>query len=601
MRRIKFLLCILLALCVLLPGLPAALAEEADADDERFAGKTWDEVVAAFLQSWGTDPKTITLGYYNTVTGEEYYLNPDQYMVSGSMYKVPLNMVYAAKVADGEMDWDTSIGVFSYETLLEGSIVHSNNDYAKTLWYHLGNGSYRSYRRIIAPLMGEDPDEVDAKFYENNFFTARQMIFCLRELYENQDHYPRVIETMQRAEPNEYFKRRESRFNIAHKYGFLQTDYHLYMNDCGVAFTDDPILIVMFTDNVPHAYDVMTEFCTLMCDYAQYHHALRLEEEAAEAERRRQAAEVAAERQRQEELARQELSTGEEPAREPDEGESAGQIALVTPTESPEAPAEQAQPPVQRLVRRAEQEGLSQTALIAGAAVLLGCLIALIVLAALGKKYRVHAHWAVAAALLLCLVTLGRICWPAYRQLRSRPTGDAQETVQEFFDALSQGDYVRAYACLDGVETLGLEYEPEQESDRAVYAAMRGQFSAELYGECAVNGERAYQQVTCRYFDVDKLETEARTQAMILISRYVSTHPVGDLYNENGNYRPELMREAWDQAVAELLQNPENYRSSGGVQLELRWHDGAWRIMPNEKLLQLLCGGVKLAEKEGQA
>ena len=76
---------------------------------------------------------------------------------------------------------------------------------------------------------------------------------------------------------------------------------------------------------------------------------------------------------------------------------------------------------------------------------------------------------------------------------------------------------------------------------------------------------------------------------------------MGDLYDESGRYRPELLRDAWDEAVAELLQHPENYQSSGGVQLELRWHEGGWRIVPNEKLLQLLCGGVQLTEKGGEA
>ena len=135
MRQIKCLLCLLLALCVLLPALPAARAEapetpaEGDAgpapeteenilDDERFAGKTWDEVVDEFLRSWGTDPKNVAIGYYNTVTGEEHYVNADQYMVSASMYKVPLNMVFLDRLSRGEMDWDTNISGYPYEIVL---------------------------------------------------------------------------------------------------------------------------------------------------------------------------------------------------------------------------------------------------------------------------------------------------------------------------------------------------------------------------------------------------------------------------------------------------------------------------------------------------
>ena len=600
------LLCLALALCMLLPGLPAALAEEPSEalpedrfgiefpEDERFDDKTWEQVVEEFLQSWGADPNSVALGYYNTVTGEEQYWNGDKYMVSGSMYKVPLNMAYAAKVASGEMDWDTTIGAFSYERLLEGSIVHSDNDFAKTLWYNLGNGRYRTYRQIIAPLMGEDPDTVDAKYYENNFFTPRQMIFCLRELYEHQENYPRIIETMQRAEPTEYFKRRERRFNIAHKYGFLQETYHLYMNDCAIAFTDDPIVFVMFTDNTVHAYDVMADFCTLMCDYAQYHHALRLAEEAVEAERQR----LEEERMEQERLEQERLEQ-EQAQTIPETSQSAAPTELPAASASPAPEREES-----RSTGQPEQQkkGLTLTSLAAIGGAVLAMVLALAALSAIGRRFRVRRGFFLLLAVLLSLGTLARIAWPAFERTRDKPKGDPQETVINFLGALSRGDYAEAYARMDYVETLGLDYEPQRESQKQLFAAMRRTFSAELYGDCTVNGERAYQQVSCRYLDVDKLNTEARSEALLIISRYVSSHSVGELYNENGNYRPELMWEAWDQAVLELLQqHPEDYRSSAGVQLELRWHDGAWHVVPNDKLLQLLTGGINVTEKEGAA
>ena len=600
MKRIRFLLCILLALCVLLPGLPAAAAEEPE-EDARFADKTWDEVVEDFLEKWGADPKSLTMGYYNTVTGEEHYLNPDQYMVSGSMYKVPLNMAFVAKITAGEMDWETNIGSIKYETLLEGSIVYSDNNYAKTLWSYLGNGTYRTYRRIIAPIMGEDPDTVDAKFYENNFFTARQMIYCLRELYENQDVYPRIIETMQRAEPHEYFKRYEQRFDIAHKYGFLQTEYHLYMNDCGICFTDDPILIVLFTDNVTKAYEVMADFCTLMCEYTQYHTALRLEEEAAEAERQRQEAERLA--QEAEEQARQAAQQAEQ------EAESIEQEGVIRPLESPERSTDGATADEQtaesgssvlHLVRRAEEDGLSRTGIMAAAAAILLTLAAWVVLAVLGKKYRVKAGLAALLSLLMLLGALGRIGWPAYQKWQNRPEGDPRATVSAFLDALERQDYPAAYALLDGVETLGLEWQPEDETLAAILQAVAEQFDGELYGECRVDGSRAYQQVTCSYLDVQMLEKDARSETLRYISRYANSHKVSELYDENNNYRPELMREGWAQAIPVLLENSKDYMSSSGVELELVWYDGAWHIVPGERLLVLLTGGLRLTGEEGQ-
>ena len=48
MRQTKKLLCTLLALCALLALQPAVLAEEPE-EDERFAGKTWEELIQEYL------------------------------------------------------------------------------------------------------------------------------------------------------------------------------------------------------------------------------------------------------------------------------------------------------------------------------------------------------------------------------------------------------------------------------------------------------------------------------------------------------------------------------------------------------------------------
>ena len=600
MRRIKFLLCMVLALCVLLPGLPASLAEEPEqeaeaANDERFADKTWDQVVEEFLQSWGTDPKSVGVGYYNTVTGEEQYLNPDEYRITASMYKVPLNMVFLDRLSKGEMDWETNVAGYNYEVALEQTIVHSNNDIARDMVkWELGKGNWQAGRRVIAEYCGLDPENVDWKFQENNYSTPRQLIYCLRLLYENPDRFPRLVETMQRAEPTEYFKRREQRFNIAHKYGFLTTEYHLYINDCGIAFTDDPILLVMFTDNVTKAYDVLTEFCTLMCDYTQYHHALRIAEEA-EAERLRQEEErLEQERLEQERLVQEETQT---------EGQAQIEKVSASPTPSQSDAGKEddgRSEKEQRVITQAEQKGLSRTVVIAAGGVLLALILTGVFLAALSRKYRVRRGFFSVLALLMCLGALARIFWPAYQILRNKPAGDPQETVLAVFDALEREDYQEAYGYLDGVKTLGLEYAPQREALRQLYAAMHSQFHADLYGSCNVGGERAYQQVSYRYLDVEKINAEARSRSMTIISRNASSQQVGDLYDEKGNYRAELMWDAWDQAVEELLQHPENYRRTGGAQLELRWHDGAWYIVPNEKLLQMFSGGLQLTGKGGE-
>ena len=93
MRNWRKILALLLMLALLLPLAPAAMAEDGE-DDARFAGRSWEEIIDEFLSEHNAAPESVACGWCNTVTGEEHYHNADQYMVSGSMYKVPINMIF---------------------------------------------------------------------------------------------------------------------------------------------------------------------------------------------------------------------------------------------------------------------------------------------------------------------------------------------------------------------------------------------------------------------------------------------------------------------------------------------------------------------------
>ena len=268
----------------------AADSDKEAPQTETLDAEEWEKRLMQMLEKYGADPETVTAGFCNLVTGEEFYWQPDEYRVSGSMYKVPLNMLFLNWAEEGKLGPDETVYSLSYEQLLRGTIVHSDNNMAETLWDYAGaqlttepGTLYHKYRMQIAPLMGEDPYTVDEKFYENNFFTARQMIFCLKELYNGGLKYDRLISAMLDAEPNKYFRLYEKRFDVAHKYGWLAEGDILYLNDCGICFTDDPIAIVMFTTGTTEPYKVLSGYCTVCCDFANEQHAARLrqEEEAA--------------------------------------------------------------------------------------------------------------------------------------------------------------------------------------------------------------------------------------------------------------------------------------------------------------------------------
>lgn len=313
--KLVFPLCLLL--CFLWAA-PRAYAEEEEID---FQNKSWDEIVEEFLGGYNVTEGQVTIGYYNTVTGEEHFYDPDRYMKTGSMYKVPLTMVFAEKLEAGEITLEDTAGGYRYDTLLKGAIVDSNNDYAAVLWKKLG--SYHEYRRIIAPIMGEDPDDVDEKYYENNFFTARQMLTCLKKLYEGRETYGIIIDLMKQAEPSEYFRRHEDRYEVAHKYGYLADDARgiIHLNDCGIIYTGDPYLLVCFTEGAEKPYGIVSNLCTLMSDYTQFHYEERLQAEAeAKAEEQRRETEEALRAAREQGLIAQDPNTAAAPSNSPGAG-----------------------------------------------------------------------------------------------------------------------------------------------------------------------------------------------------------------------------------------------------------------------------------------
>ena len=235
-------------------------------------GDSWDDLVHRLLEKYGAEEESVGIGYYNTATGEEHYMNPDQYMVSASMFKVPLNMIFADKISSGEMALDTDIWGMPYSWYQYKSIVESDNERSHTLMQYLGG--YIPFKEQQIPYLGNDPrEDLGPAYNSDNYYNARQFIHLLRMLYDEPARFPGILENMLQAEPYSYFHQYERRYPIAQKYGFVQQEesyrgFHTYINTCGIVFADQPFCIVMFTDNVSLAYDLISEYCMVMCDYS---------------------------------------------------------------------------------------------------------------------------------------------------------------------------------------------------------------------------------------------------------------------------------------------------------------------------------------------
>lgn len=234
--------------------------------DERVSVKSetaWQDFTDVLFLFDDVDPNKVWFGYYNFATGEEQYYRGDEYVTAASMYKVPLNMIFAEKIYNGEMTEDTKLSHVPYSSYRDRSLIDSSNDASAFLWSCLGG--YREFKDLSAPYMTDDVEGLTWKYYENNFFTCRQFIHCLKLLYEQQERFPGIIETMQ-VKDDPYFGPGTA-YPMAAKTGYLPEEFHTYQNDCAIVFAKDAFAIVMFTDNLPNAYQVLSDYCSIMCDY----------------------------------------------------------------------------------------------------------------------------------------------------------------------------------------------------------------------------------------------------------------------------------------------------------------------------------------------
>ncbi len=591
-------LSLLLALCLIVALFSAAFADEgADASDdsvtvaeeataavpeemgtaaeEEEEPDLWEAELLEMLALYEADPSTIAAGYCNLVTGETHFYNGDTYMVSGSMYKIPLNMLFLDWIDEGELTMESNILGYPYSTLLDGTIIHSDNDMARVLWTYAGNTittdptstPYHRYRILIADYMGEDADTVADKYYENNFFTPRQVITCLQHVYENSEKYASLIEDMQRAEPTNYFKLRERRFNIAHKYGYyIDNTDTLYLNDCAICYTDEPIAIVLFTAGTVKPYNVLTEYCSLMCNYTQETIAARAAQEEAVAA----AAAAAEEEARQATLAAQEEAESD--------------------TEEPEA-----MPPVDSAVESPEPIGRSSHFLRVGPLVALILTLVLMLLSiclvvSASRRSFLRRFHGIAAVLLGTLAILLCIYAASGNTIYTRASGDPQEMIVLFTESLKNGDYQTADSLLLKGASLGLNRTPDSEEEALLLAALKASWDFAPYGECTIMQRSAWQQMRVQHLSLTALDAALQERSKEVLSGLVRSLPMTEVYDENGEYLPSLAETAYREALRDVISHAEDYYTYTGITMELRESNGTWLIVPDERLISVLSG-----------
>ena len=216
----------------------------------------------AFRAERNLTESNFAVSYYDTVTGESYDWNETHMMVAASTFKLPLNLYYYEKENAGELAPDTLItqGGATLDLCHYLSIVESNNEISHALLYRIG--TFPEYKEAMRKYFTMTDDEIDPKYYQNNYYCTRMMMDTLKYLYERQIDFPELIDYMKKANPqNGYFRAKVTEMDVAHKYGSFEGAE----NDVGIFYAEHPFLLAVYTQGVGEA--VVQDAARLAADY----------------------------------------------------------------------------------------------------------------------------------------------------------------------------------------------------------------------------------------------------------------------------------------------------------------------------------------------
>lgn len=186
----------------------------------------------------------------------------------------------------------------------------------------------------------------------------------------------------------------------------------------------------------------------------------------------------------------------------------------------------------------------------------------------------------------LCLMSLD-----APVELKEVPAG-AVECAETLMDAINAGDYVAASQVMYGQPDLGVDRKPAEEAGVMIWDAFIGSISYEFKGGCYATDSGIARDATITAMDIPSVTAALSQHAhALLTARVESAEDMAELYDEENNFREDLVADVLREAVVRALaENAELVTRD--VTLNLICREGQWWVVPDQALLQAISGGV---------
>lgn len=172
------------------------------------------------------------------------------------------------------------------------------------------------------------------------------------------------------------------------------------------------------------------------------------------------------------------------------------------------------------------------------------------------------------------------------------PPDAARSEVVALMDAVCDGDYAAASQSIYGMPNLGVDREAGSEVGILIWDAFSSSMSYELKGDCYPTAQGLAQDVQITCLDISSVTVNLKERSRVLLEACVAeAEDVTEIYDENNEYREELVMDVLYEAVEDAL--VEDARSMHmEVTVNLVYQDGKWWAMADEALLDAISGGI---------
>ena len=187
-----------------------------------------------------------------------------------------------------------------------------------------------------------------------------------------------------------------------------------------------------------------------------------------------------------------------------------------------------------------------------------------------------------------------RTCMSCYDQipiLLEQPD-EVTDKIVSMMDAICEGDYELASESILGNPDFGVDRQPESAIGMLLWDAYLNSLSYELVGACHVTESGIAQDLTISYLELSSVTASLEQRAKDSLEQLIlSADDVSEIYNENNEYREEIVMEILYNVTLDALQEDATVKTVR-ITVNLVFEDGSWWVVPQKELLEAVSCGV---------